>query len=175
MRLIDPARAPLLVTLALDPAAMAELDALRRAWFPPALNIVPAHISLFHALPPQQLDAISTRLREVCADTSPYRIAFGEPRGTGNGVLLPVTAPPLLAVRAMLADSWRRDLTQQDQQGYRPHVTLQNKVDAARVRATLVALREVELPRSAAAVGLTLWRYLNGPWAHVETFAFGIA
>jgi len=172
LRPFDPARAPLLITLALDPAAMAALEELRRTWFPPAFNQVPAHVSLFHLLPPAQLDEIAALLRDRCAGTTAFRIAFGAPRGTGNGVLLPITAPPLLALRADLAAAWQRDLTQQDQQGYRPHATVQNKVDAARVRATLAALRDTELPRGAQAVGLTLWRYLNGPWAHVETFAF---
>ena len=42
---------PLVVTLALDDDAQARLDALRRTHFPSDRNVVPAHVSLFHALP----------------------------------------------------------------------------------------------------------------------------
>jgi len=46
---------PLVLTLALDAASEAWLQALRDAHFPPARNVVPAYVTLFHALPGAQL------------------------------------------------------------------------------------------------------------------------
>jgi hypothetical protein len=41
---------PFIVTLKLDPATFARLGTLRRAHFPAHLNLIPAHVSLFHKL-----------------------------------------------------------------------------------------------------------------------------
>ena len=42
---------PLVLTLLLDADTQAWLDSLRRAHFPPERNLVPAHVTLFHACP----------------------------------------------------------------------------------------------------------------------------
>ena len=43
--------APLILTALLEPDAAARFEAMRRAYFPPARNKTPAHLTLFHALP----------------------------------------------------------------------------------------------------------------------------
>jgi hypothetical protein len=40
-----------ILTLQLDPTAQAHFEALRQQHFPPALNHIPAHLTLFHQLP----------------------------------------------------------------------------------------------------------------------------
>ena len=50
---------PLLVTLALDPAAFAFFDESRRRWFPADRNLVPAHLTLFHRLPGSELATLA--------------------------------------------------------------------------------------------------------------------
>jgi hypothetical protein len=57
---------PLILTLALDGEAFAFFDGLRRAHFPPERNVVPAHVTLFHALPGEQRPAIGSLLDLVC-------------------------------------------------------------------------------------------------------------
>ena len=54
--------APLILTLALDAATQSWLESMRRAHFPPARNLVPAHVTLFHALPGDQAAAIGAAL-----------------------------------------------------------------------------------------------------------------
>jgi hypothetical protein len=54
---------PLILTLGLDRASFERFEALRRAHFPPALNRVPAHVTLFHHLPGEALP----RSRTNCA------------------------------------------------------------------------------------------------------------
>ena len=64
-------RDPLILTLMLDEGTQAWLDALRRAQFPPERNLVPAHVTLFHALPGGELDAVLVALAEECRDAAP--------------------------------------------------------------------------------------------------------
>lgn len=57
---------PLILALKLEQPAFERLDALRRAYFPPERNVIPAHLTLFHALPGDQEAAIrETRARSV--------------------------------------------------------------------------------------------------------------
>ena len=46
--------APLILTLAFDEATFARFDGLRRRHFPDALNLIPAHATLFHHLPGEE-------------------------------------------------------------------------------------------------------------------------
>jgi hypothetical protein len=77
-------------------------------------------------------------------------------------------------LRAELARRWAQWLTPQDRQGFRPHVTVQNKVPVEEARALKASLEAGFSPLEARGEGLLLWRYLGGPWA-LETevpFAF---
>ena len=56
------------------------------------------------------------------------------------------------------------ELSPQDRQPYRPHVTVQNTVTAATARATPAELSGAYAPWSATAVGLEVWAYRAGPW-----------
>ena len=49
-----PDAAPLIITAALDEGGFDWFDDLRRAHFPAHRNVVPAHLTLFHALPGEQ-------------------------------------------------------------------------------------------------------------------------
>ena len=57
------AAAPLIVTLKLDDAAQTYFNALRRQHFPPAINYLGAHLTLFHHLPGAEVDAVCEELR----------------------------------------------------------------------------------------------------------------
>jgi hypothetical protein len=166
---------PLVLTLALDAASQAWLEALRRAHFPPARNLVPAHVTLFHALPGEEIAALRAALAEECAAMpapgEPVRL--GPPRLLGRGVALEVHAPGVAALRARLAARWRGRLTRQDAQGWRPHATVQNKVAPEAARALHAALSAALPPREARAEGLLLWHYRGGPWEAAAEFHFG--
>ena len=74
-------------------------------------------------------------------------------------------------MREALAADWRDRLTAQDRQGYRPHVTIQNKVTPAEARTTQERLLDV-LPIAGELQGLRLWHYRGGPWDEAGRFAF---
>lgn len=159
--------APLVVTLAVDASAQERLDALRRAHFPPERNVVPAHVSLFHALPGERVDVLLADAERLGGQ--PFRVEVTGVRSLGRGCALVLQSPELVALRARLAAAWEPWLTPQDRQRYVGHVTVQNKVDPAVARALLERLSASFVPWSMTGTGLLVWRYLGGPWEHVST------
>ncbi|WP_245572691.1 2'-5' RNA ligase family protein [Lichenihabitans psoromatis] len=170
---MDPSAAcPLILTALFDAESARKFQTLRDRHFPARLNIVPAHLTLFHALPGQAAEAIATDLRDLCRDIPPFAFQVSGLRFLGRGVALAIDAPALVAARARLAADWRPSLSAQDRQGFAPHVTVQNKVDFKAARRLHDAMM-VDLPEiNGAVLGLRLWRYLNGPWEPVETCPF---
>ncbi len=162
----------LILTLKLDPVAFATLDALRQQHFPPERNFLSAHITLFHALPPDQEVEIRAELAACCATTPTLPLTLPSLRFLGRGVALTVESPALLELRRQLALAWQPWLSAQDRQRYQPHVTIQNKVMPEVARLLYEELRQTWQPLTAQGEGLLLWRYLGGPWEEVGEFLF---
>ena len=130
---------PLILTLELDPNSFGWLDDLRRKHFPPERNVLSAHLTLFHKLDLSQIAAIGAALRDRPAIIP---LSFSGLRSLGGGVAITVTSPALLALRAKLVAAVDGDLTAQDRQGFRPHVTIQNKVAPKVARALASSLEQ---------------------------------
>ena len=163
--------APLIVTLLLDDAAQQRFDRLRAAHFPPDRNRLAAHVTLFHALPGEQLAAVRAELATV-AGRPPFAVAVTGVRFLGRGVALDLAAPELTTLRARLAAAFDPWLTGQDRQWSRPHVTVQNKVEPAVARALHADLAAGFRPGTVTARGLGLWHYRGGPWDADAEFPF---
>jgi 2'-5' RNA ligase len=146
-----PATCPLIVTLALDSESQTRFEAERRAYFPPHLNRIPAHVSLFHALPGEEQAAVRSLLEETAARMSPFPVRVDALMPLGRGVAYRLRSDALQTLHAELRRAWLPWLTPQDRQGFRPHVVVQNKVSAA---------------------GLLLWHYEGGPWTSAGSFDF---
>jgi hypothetical protein len=164
--------APLIVSALFAPADHAWLDGLRRAHFPPERNVLPAHLTLFHHLPPSCEAELRQRLREATSVSSPRAEAAGL-INLGRGVAIRIVAPALVDLREDLADAFAGLLTPQDAAGWRPHVTIQNKVAPDEARALLRLLTADFRARPVVIAGLGLWRYRGGPWEPVARFPFG--
>lgn len=162
---------PLILTLRLDAADQQRFDALRREHFPPALNHIGAHVTMFHKLPGEELSAVLTEL-ERAATVEPFPVRVASLRFLGRGVAYVLLSPELLALRSGLARSWAHLLGPQDLAGYSPHVTIQNKVTPARARELHSRLSAGFVPWDVRASGLDLWTYRGGPWAHERTWLF---
>ena len=169
----DDSAAPLIVTALLEPDAASRFEVMRRAYFPPARNKTPAHLTLFHALPGVQIADIEDELSERCWQAEPFGARASGLRFLGAGVAILVEAPPLLALRAGIAQSWADVLTPQDRQRFNPHITVQNKVAPAHARQTYDALHAVFEPFDFTIEGLELWHYRGGPWEAAGRFPFG--
>ena len=133
---------------------------------------LPAHVTLFHALPGEHLAQVRDELRTAAA-RPPFDVAVTGVRFLGRGVALDLDAAELTALRSSLARSFDPWLTRQDRQWSRPHVTVQNKVEPAVARALHADLSAAFSPETVTARGLGLWHYLGGPWAPEAEFAFG--
>jgi len=168
--LIDPR--PLILTALLEPSAQARFEAWRRAHYPAELNRVPAHLSLFHHLPGREIEAIKRRLKALCGEIPPPEIAVTGFTLLEKGVAVRLRAPLLEDFRAELAAGWGTLLIPQDRAGFQPHVTVQNKVASADAKATLAVLTAGFIPFVTRAVGVAIWRYLDGPWEALGSVAF---
>ena len=161
----------LIVTAELGAADFAWLDGLRRQHYPPERNQVPAHLTLFHALAPSAESELRGRLAGLAAGPAPATRIAGI-MDLGGGVALRVVSDDLDAIRAALADDLHGLLGAQDAGGWRPHITIQNKV-APKVARDLVRSLERDLqPRPLRIAGLAFHRYLGGPWERLGLFPF---
>ena len=162
---------PLILTALLDDVAQQRFDRLRQDNFPAGRNHLDAHLTLFHALPGDREQQLTTAVR--AAATRPVITArVAGVRKLGRGVAYTITAPELTQLRSALARQWADWLTAQDRVKADLHVTVQNKVEpatAARLHSRLSAEFQ---PYRVAVTGLGLWRYLGGPWAPVARFPF---
>ena len=153
---------PLILTAALDAVSGRVFQDLRDRYFPPRLNIVPAHLSLFHHLPGEAQADILDVLRAEGGSTLPFTAAGL--RFLGRGVAVEILCPQLAEARKALESRWAAWLTPQDRQGFRAHVTVQNKVSPAEARTTMEHLSGRVVDLAGTVVGLDLWHYRGGPW-----------
>lgn len=165
---------PLVVTAVLDPAATARFDAERRALFPAERLQVGAHLTLFHAVPGEQGDRVLAEVTEV-ARRPAFRATVAEVVALGRGAAYRLRSPELDGIHRTLQRSWWDVLTPQDQQGFRAHVTVQNKVAVDEARRTVQRLRDAFTPFDVGVDGLAVWRYVGGPWEPVATVPFAAA
>ncbi|MDX3899797.1 MAG: 2'-5' RNA ligase family protein [Sphingobium sp.] len=155
--------APIIVTALLGPMDFRWADDLRRAHFPPERNVVPAHITLFHHLPPKILPELAERLKRHAAAPAPSASLAGLV-DLGSGVAYRVESEGLAAIRDALADAFSGLLIPQDRARPRFHITVQNKARPERARALFAALSAGFRPRPIAIAGLAAWHYRGGPW-----------
>src|SRR5947207_4058088 len=90
----------------------------------------------------------------------------------GGGVAFRVVSPDLDRIREGLAHDLHGLLGAEDAGGWRPHVTIQNKVAPKVARALIDSLEREFRPRPLAIGGLGLHRYLDGPWVTVAIYPF---
>ncbi len=164
---------PLILTLGMDDLSQQGFDRRREEHFPIARNFIPAHLTLFHKLPGDREHEISQALNDLCRQQPPFSLKATGLIFMGRGVAYRLESPALQDVRRRLADEWWSWLGAQDRHGFRPHVTVQNKVKPEEACSLHRSLEETFAPFEVGAEGLMLWRYLGGPWEPVEACSFG--
>lgn len=155
------------------------MTSLRKQYFPPRLNKLDAHLTLFHALPGTHLqDSILPTLSSVAAATSPFPILAAKPFRLNKGIAIGVPKTKggdrARDIHSTLQESWKDFLSEQDGRGgVKVHYTVMNKVDDEGVVAK--AFEEVQgswRGNEGVAEGLSLFRYEKGYWVHFEDFRF---
>lgn len=165
------------LTLNTTPSLHRPMTALRERYFPAHLNRTPAHLTMFHALPGSHMSSIVAAIEEECQGLAPFRLATGPlfRMRRGVGINVGQGSRPARLLHQELQRRWAGVLSEQDRQAWRPHWTIQNKVnDSAVVEGTM---REVEQGFQGAegvAEGCVLWRYeRGGEWKFERMFEFG--
>lgn len=167
--------APLILTLTLDADSQAFFDEQRRRYFPPKINYLSAHLTLFHALPGTEYATIAADVAAAAArQPAPLPLQVTGLKFMGRGVMYALDNAALPALHRQLQRQWELWLSPQDKQGLRPHITVQNKVDPAVARALHEELAAGFRPFAAQGTGLALWAYRGGPWELKTQFAFGV-
>ena len=134
------------LTLLTDPAHNRSMNSLRRTYFPTALNRIPAHITLFHALPGSKLESdVLPGIKQMASRTAPYRVRATEPFRLSKGVGIRVADDIDHAndskrgrnmtriIHAELRKKWGEWLSEQDSTPPRFHYTVMNKVNNERI------------------------------------------
>lgn len=161
----------LIVTAELGRADFAWLDGQRRRHFPPERNMIDAHLTMFHALPPSLEEEVRGQLRAATL-TSPPAATIASLMNLGGGVAYRIISPALDSIRDDIASHFHGALTAQDAGGWRAHVTIQNKVTSSAAKTLYDQLHRDFRPRPLAIAGLALHRYLGGPWETLALYAF---
>ncbi|RZJ80415.1 MAG: 2'-5' RNA ligase family protein [Chryseobacterium sp.] len=150
----------------MDSTAQEFFDALRLEHFPIERNFLKAHLTLFHKLP----DTIDT-LKSISDLSFPaFKMQVTGLFNLGAGVAFRVEGKELGDVRKALSTAFAEHLSPQDKQGFRGHITVQNKTSPETARALLTTLSAGFVPFEINALGLDLWYYLGGPWEHKRYF-----
>ena len=161
----------LIITAELAQDDFSWIEGLRRAHYPRERNQVRAHLTMFHALPPSAEGEVRARLAQLVRRPAPIAMIAGL-MDLGGGVAFRVVSPDLDRIRAELADDLRGLLGAQDNRGWRPHITIQNKVAPKTARALKDSLERGFSPRPLGLRGLGLHRYLGGPWEPLANYPF---
>ncbi len=153
-------------------ADAAWFDALRRAHYPADRNQLPAHLTMFHHLAPSLADELKRRLAEETHRIRPPLARVAGLASLGQGTAFRIESPGLADIRDRLADAFAPMLMPQDKAGWRPHVTIQNKVRPEEARALLCRMEAGFTQRPVAIAGLASWWYRGGPWAPLSRHMF---
>ena len=132
---------------------------------------MPAHLTLFRQLPPSAEGELKGRLAGYAATAAPDAFIAGI-MDLGEGTALRVESEGLEDIRYDLALALHGLLTPQDSAPWRPHITVQNKVEPKEAKRLQAQLRAGFERRPLVIKGLALWRYLGGPWEPVKRFTF---
>ena len=160
---------PLVVTLMMDERSFEFFDNLRRQHFPKHRNFLPAHLTLFHHL--KNVESTFSMIDELASKYTRFRMAVSHVISLGNGVAFAMESELLHELHSELRSKFYDNLTAQDRQKFRPHVTIQNKVAARDAQALMQELKEIK-PFEVTAYGIIVWEYLGGPWSKKSEFYF---
>ena len=162
---------PLIVTADFTANDFAWLEGLRRAHYPAEQNRVPVHLTMFQGLPPSAADEIKRQLSLHSASTPPKAELAGLMNLT-SGVAFRIVSDELEAVRNAIAAHLHGLLSGPDAAGWRPHITIQNKVPARQAKSLLEQLEQGFRPRPLGIAGLSVHRYQGGPWEKLASYRF---
>ncbi|MEO0688732.1 MAG: 2'-5' RNA ligase family protein [Pseudomonadota bacterium] len=167
---------PFILTAALPSEIQSWADGLRRAHYPAERNHLVAHVTLFHSFAPSLLDELKAFIPHLAGEFAAPSAEISGIMDLGTGTAISLASPDLLELRAIIADHFHGNLTEQDMHEPRPHITIQNKVskrEASALQADLAFEVERRAQRGPFALSsLELHLYQDGPWKLIKRSAF---
>jgi hypothetical protein len=163
-------RTPHIVLALLPDAVQARLDGLRRAHYPPERNRVPAHCTLFHAIPGMVAAELAATLAGLAARTPPPRARIDRIIDLDGGTALGLVSPDLAQLREVIADHFHGLLTGGDAVPPRFHVTVQNKVDRRTAHSLQASLATSWRAIDTTIPAIAVHRVHDGEWHHAGTW-----
>lgn len=164
-------RAPLIVTAVLPNDIQAWADGLRSKHYPSDRTRIPAHVTLFHTLPP----SIEPELLEFLSHLSKRPPPIAEISGVmklDNGTAVGVRCPEMLELHSVIADRMHGLLTHQDAQPLRLHITIQSGVTTHQAREVQSLLRSQIRPSKFKFRGLAVHAWEAGHWRFIKNVNF---
>ncbi len=161
----------LIVTAEIAHRDFSWLMGLRRANYPSERDQVPAHLTMLYAVAPSAESELCARA-SLIVQRKPPRAEIAELMDLGGGVAFRVVSNDLDDIRSELAYDLHGLVSSQDKGGWRPHITIQNKVAPKVARALKESLERNFTARSLAISGIGIHRYLGGPWERVAVYPF---
>ncbi|PRP82207.1 phosphoesterase HXTX [Planoprotostelium fungivorum] len=170
-------KGPLVITIAWDENTHEKLTGLRKQYFPPKINYLNAHLTLFHDVPLPPSTAID-HIKRCCSSYSQFPIRFNRvfPMGqrgeiksenelNERGVAVSAYADQIIGIHRDLQDLWWDHLGQQDQRKLSPHVTICNKVTPEAAAEIYNEVEKMWEPHRGWVTGIDVWEYLeDGSW-----------
>ena len=165
--------APIIVTATFGAEDAAWLTRQRTRHFPPERNQLDAHLTLFHHIAPSLAGELAQALATETRGVPAPRAVLTQIMSLGRGTAYRVASDELDGIRHRLRDRFAAMLVPQDAGGWRPHVTIQNKVLPAEAKALQAQLAPTFMPRTLTVRGLAAWWYRGGPWEPIREHRFG--
>ena len=162
---------PLIVTADFATDDFAWLEGLRRTHYPAERNVVPVHLTMFQGLPPSAAEEVKQELARHAGGPPPRAMIAGLMNLSG-GVAFRVVSDDLEAIREAIADHFHGLLCAPDAAGWRPHVTIQNKVAPRQAKQLHEELERGFRQRPLGIAGLSVHRYRRGPWESLASYKF---
>ena len=162
---------PLILTAEMGRDDFAWLNSLRSSHYPAERNHVPAHLTLFHQLPPSAEMEVCGFLPRLVDRAAPRAMICGI-FDLGSGTAFRIASDDLDDLREEIASHFHGLLSAQDSHGWIPHVTIQNKVPRKKAIELARSLEANYVGRPLRIMGLTLHRYCGGPWEKIRSWPF---
>lgn len=161
---------PLILTLKIDQKSFEYFNLLRKKYFPPKINYLDAHLTLFHHLP--NISDITDHLEKISTNQHSFKLNALGMMKLGGGVAYKLDSDELVNLHNNLQKQWSEYLISQDKQKLRPHITIQNKVKPEEALILYNEFISTFQPFEIDAIGFSLWKYLGGPWSKIKDYHF---
>lgn len=169
-------RNPLIVSLRFNDQSFEKMTDIRKANFPERHNNLDAHLTILHSLPRKLQTESDALLKRICSETAPFNLSLGALRVRPKIIMLPVRSKRLDELVYDIQEEFWHDLSDQDRQDFRGHVTLCNKHSEEETARRQAQIEEAVKSRNSwncRAVGLDLWEYRgNKPWSLISAHTF---